>query len=67
MPSMLYVTYLVTHSYFLIHLFPMFRQWVGLSFPAYAIYVDTCRECYEAYVNFGLVMLSFLKLMIYSQ
>lgn len=26
-------------------------QWVGLSFPAYAIYLDTCRECYEAYVG----------------
>lgn len=26
-------------------------QWLGLMFPLYAIYMDTCRECYEAYVR----------------
>ncbi len=28
-------------------------QWVGLSFPNYAIYLDSCRECYEAYVKYS--------------
>ncbi|XP_063757345.1 transmembrane protein 184C-like [Eleginops maclovinus] len=38
-------------------------QWLALRYPGLAIYVDTCRECYEAYViyNFLVFLLSFLS------
>ncbi|KAM8898215.1 transmembrane protein 184C-like isoform 2-T2 [Spinachia spinachia] len=37
--------------------------WLALRYPGLAIYVDTCRECYEAYViyNFLVFLLSFLS------
>ncbi|XP_054418727.1 transmembrane protein 184C [Pteronotus mesoamericanus] len=28
-------------------------SWVALKYPSIAIYVDTCRECYEAYVIYN--------------
>nr|XP_006002953.1 PREDICTED: transmembrane protein 184C isoform X2 [Latimeria chalumnae] len=36
--------------------------WVALKYPGIAIYVDTCRECYEAYViyNFMIFLLNYL-------
>ncbi|CAL1582145.1 unnamed protein product [Knipowitschia caucasica] len=38
-------------------------SWLGLRYPSLAIYVDTCRECYEAYViyNFLIFLLNFLS------
>lgn len=38
-------------------------QWIALKYPSIAIYVDTCRECYEAYViyNFMTFLLNFLE------
>ncbi|XP_062414297.1 transmembrane protein 184C-like isoform X1 [Pungitius pungitius] len=38
-------------------------SWLALRYPGLAIYVDTCRECYEAYViyNFLVFLLSFLS------
>lgn len=43
--------------------FPLFVQWLALRYPSLAIYVDTCRECYEAYViyNFLVFLLNFLS------
>uniref|UniRef100_A0A8C2INM2 Transmembrane protein 184C n=1 Tax=Cyprinus carpio TaxID=7962 RepID=A0A8C2INM2_CYPCA len=37
-------------------------SWIALKYPNIAIYVDTCRECYEAYViyNFMIFLLNFL-------
>ncbi|KAM4710114.1 transmembrane protein 184C [Discoglossus pictus] len=37
-------------------------SWVALKYPNIAIYVDTCRECYEAYViyNFMIFLFNFL-------
>lgn len=37
-------------------------SWIALKYPSIAIYVDTCRECYEAYViyNFMTFLLNFL-------
>ncbi|XP_060683213.1 transmembrane protein 184C isoform X2 [Hemiscyllium ocellatum] len=37
-------------------------SWIALKYPHIAIYVDTCRECYEAYViyNFMIFLLSYL-------
>ncbi|XP_053559694.1 transmembrane protein 184C [Bombina bombina] len=37
-------------------------SWVALKYPDIAIYVDTCRECYEAYViyNFMIFLFNFL-------
>ncbi|KAM5194500.1 transmembrane protein 184C isoform 2-T2 [Mantella aurantiaca] len=37
-------------------------SWVALKYPDIAIYVDTCRECYEAYViyNFMIFLLNYL-------
>uniref|UniRef100_H2ZW84 Transmembrane protein 184C n=1 Tax=Latimeria chalumnae TaxID=7897 RepID=H2ZW84_LATCH len=37
-------------------------SWVALKYPGIAIYVDTCRECYEAYViyNFMIFLLNYL-------
>ncbi|KAG9480067.1 transmembrane protein 184C [Eleutherodactylus coqui] len=37
-------------------------SWIALKYPDIAIYVDTCRECYEAYViyNFMIFLLSYL-------
>ncbi|KAG1714441.1 Transmembrane protein 184C [Nymphon striatum] len=39
-------------------------QWLALTFPHIAIYLDTARACYEAYViyNFMMFLLSFLHL-----
>ncbi len=38
------------------------NAWLGLTFPEYAIYMDTCRECYEAYAiyNFMMFLLTYL-------
>lgn len=38
-------------------------QWIALKYPSIAIYVDTCRECYEAYViyNFMTFLLNYLE------
>lgn len=38
-------------------------QWIALKYPGIAIYVDTCRECYEAYViyNFMTFLLNYLE------
>uniref|UniRef100_A0A8B9KDN1 Transmembrane protein 184C n=1 Tax=Astyanax mexicanus TaxID=7994 RepID=A0A8B9KDN1_ASTMX len=38
-------------------------SWIALKYPSIAIYVDTCRECYEAYViyNFLMFLLNFLE------
>ena len=38
-------------------------QWFGLKFPNTAVYFDTVRECYEAYVlyNFLRYLLNFLE------
>ena len=46
----MYYIFTYLQNFFCIHATFLF-QWVGLSFPNYAIYLDTCRECYEAYVN----------------
>uniref|UniRef100_A0A667XN94 Transmembrane protein 184C n=1 Tax=Myripristis murdjan TaxID=586833 RepID=A0A667XN94_9TELE len=37
-------------------------SWIALKYPNIAIYVDTCRECYEAYViyNFMTFLLNYL-------
>lgn len=37
-------------------------SWIALKYPNIAIYVDTCRECYEAYViyNFMVFLSSYL-------
>lgn len=39
-------------------------QWIGLFFPKHSIYVDSLRECYEAYViyNFMVYLLHYLNL-----
>lgn len=49
-----------THLYFNFLLF----QWIGLFFPKHSIYVDSLRECYEAYViyNFMVYLLHYLNL-----
>ncbi|KAG2466096.1 T184C protein, partial [Polypterus senegalus] len=38
-------------------------SWIALKYPNIAIYVDTCRECYEAYViyNFMIFLLNYLS------
>ncbi|XP_030376706.1 transmembrane protein 184C-like [Scaptodrosophila lebanonensis] len=40
------------------------NAWIGLFFPAHSIYVDSLRECYEAYViyNFMVYLLHYLNL-----
>lgn len=40
-----------------------FFQWIGLVFPKHSIYVDSLRECYEAYViyNFMVYLLNYLN------
>lgn len=35
---------------------PLFLQWIALKYPKIAIYVDTCRECYEAYVIYNFMV-----------
>lgn len=42
---------------------PYTLQWFGLRFPGAAIYLDTLRECYEAYViyNFMTYLLTYLR------
>ncbi|XP_066999253.2 transmembrane protein 184C [Anabrus simplex] len=39
------------------------NAWLGLVFPAQSIYVDSLRECYEAYViyNFMMYLLNYLN------
>ncbi|CAG0916692.1 unnamed protein product [Notodromas monacha] len=39
------------------------NAWLGITAPDYAIYMDTLRECYEAYViyNFMIFLLNFLN------
>uniref|UniRef100_A0A8V0XVW9 Transmembrane protein 184C n=1 Tax=Gallus gallus TaxID=9031 RepID=A0A8V0XVW9_CHICK len=34
----------------------LFLQWIALKYPNIAIYVDTCRECYEAYVIYNFMV-----------
>ncbi|XP_077400137.1 transmembrane protein 184C-like isoform X2 [Vanacampus margaritifer] len=43
--------------------FSLCAKWLALRYPGLAIYVDTCRECYEAYViyNFLVFLLNFLS------
>lgn len=38
-------------------------SWIALKYPNIAIYVDTCRECYEAFViyNFMTFLLNYLE------
>uniref|UniRef100_A0AAX7U6A5 Transmembrane protein 184C n=1 Tax=Astatotilapia calliptera TaxID=8154 RepID=A0AAX7U6A5_ASTCA len=38
-------------------------SWIALKYPSIAIYFDTCRECYEAYViyNFMTFLLNYLE------
>ncbi|XP_030047529.1 transmembrane protein 184C [Microcaecilia unicolor] len=31
-------------------------SWISLKYPGIAIYVDTCRECYEAYVIYNFMV-----------
>ncbi|KAF4792173.1 Transmembrane protein [Turdus rufiventris] len=31
-------------------------EWIALKYPKIAIYVDTCRECYEAYVIYNFMV-----------
>lgn len=40
-----------------------FVQWLGLVYPEGSIYVDSLRECYEAYViyNFMMYLLAYLN------
>ena len=42
--------------------FLMYFQWLVLGYPTLAPYLDTARECYEAYViyNFMMFLLNFL-------
>ncbi|XP_076771548.1 transmembrane protein 184C isoform X2 [Arvicanthis niloticus] len=39
-------------------------SWLALKYPKIAIYVDTCRECYEAYViyNFMIFLTNYLTI-----
>lgn len=48
--------------YFIVKTVPSF-QWIALKYPGIAIYVDTCRECYEAFViyNFMTFLLNYLE------
>lgn len=41
-----------------------FNAWLGLLFPDHSIYMDSIRECYEAYViyNFMKYLLNYLNL-----
>ncbi|EDW03122.1 GH10663 [Drosophila grimshawi] len=40
------------------------NAWIGLLFPKHSIYVDSLRECYEAYViyNFMVYLLNYLNI-----
>ncbi|XP_055918105.1 transmembrane protein 184C isoform X2 [Eupeodes corollae] len=42
------------------------NAWLGLLFPEHSIYVDSLRECYEAYViyNFLVYLLNYLNLVM---
>lgn len=46
------------------HCILCYLQWFGLLFPAHSIYMDSVRECYEAYViyNFMKYLLNYLNL-----
>lgn len=39
-------------------------KWLGLVYPEQAVYVDSARECYEAYViyNFMIYLLNYLNM-----
>lgn len=39
------------------------NAWIGLAFPEQSIYMDSLRECYEAYViyNFMIYLLNYLN------
>jgi hypothetical protein len=39
------------------------NSWIVLKFPETSIYLDTIRECYEAFViyNFMMYLINFLK------
>lgn len=39
------------------------NAWLGLYYPEYGVYMDSCRECYEAYViyNFMMFLLTYLS------
>lgn len=67
----LYATNAVSHAVILssqtLHstrLDAFYFQWIGLLFPTHSIYVDSLRECYEAYViyNFMVYLLNYLNL-----
>lgn len=40
------------------------NAWLGLAYPAQSVYVDSVRECYEAYViyNFMIFLLNYLNM-----
>ena len=45
--------------------FFFFFQWLALRFPKAAIYLDSLRECYEAYVIYN--FMTFLLAFLYSE
>ncbi|KAG7487046.1 hypothetical protein JOB18_045583 [Solea senegalensis] len=55
--------YTMTFMQYLTFIYFRFFQWIALKYPGIAIYVDTCRECYEAYViyNFMIFLLNYLE------
>lgn len=57
--------YLQKHIIRILWMVPIYalNAWLALLFPTYAIYMDTLRECYEAYViyNFMIYLLNFLN------
>lgn len=57
-PSLLFTVFFLSFFLFFFN-----AQWIALKYPSIAIYVDTCRECYEAYViyNFMTFLLNFLE------
>uniref|UniRef100_A0A672PEJ6 Transmembrane protein 184C n=1 Tax=Sinocyclocheilus grahami TaxID=75366 RepID=A0A672PEJ6_SINGR len=69
-PIIRYLTHTHTHTLTLTHTHThshthshTHTHWIALKYPKIAIYVDTCRECYEAYViyNFLMFLLNFLE------
>ncbi|XP_076340399.1 transmembrane protein 184C isoform X2 [Tachypleus tridentatus] len=56
--------YLQKHIIRILWMVPIYalNAWLALTFPQSGIYLDTCRECYEAYViyNFMIFLLNFL-------
>ncbi|XP_064607932.1 transmembrane protein 184C-like [Liolophura sinensis] len=57
--------YLQRHIIRILWMVPIYalNAWFGLRFPGAAIYLDTLRECYEAYViyNFMTYLLTYLR------